>query len=154
MEIAAGIGSDVPFCLCGGMALARGRGECLTAVAPTPKRYLVLVNAGEHVSTAEAYAQIDKRTCVEPLGNCDALLETLCRDDRPLQEDLLRNDFAPLVLPLCPGATHALRILREIGGVTQMSGSGSTVYGVFPNEDAAKKAVSRFDENTFCVTTL
>lgn len=154
LGIAAEIGSDVPFCLYGGVAVVQGRGERLTAVAPTPKRYLVLVNAGEHVSTAEAYARLDKSTRVDPIGNCDELLEVLHRDDIPLREDLLRNDFAPLVLPLCPGATDALRILRELGGVAQMSGSGSTVYAVFSDEDTARYAASKFTGNVFCVTTL
>lgn len=153
-EIAAGIGSDVPFCLDGGIALAQGRGECLTTVAPTPKRHLVLVSAGEYVSTAQAYARMDERQSVDPLGNCEELLAALHSDVATVRGDLLRNDFAPLVLPSCPKASDALRHLRELGGAAQMSGSGSTVYAVFSDERAASTAAAQVAGKVFCVTTL
>lgn len=154
MKIAAEIGSDVPFCLDGGTALVHGRGECLTAVAPIRKRHLVLANAGEFVSTGEAYAQMDERQSPKPLGDCEALLSALCSSDTTIPENLLRNDFASIVLPHCPKASDALQRLRNFGGAGQMSGSGSTVYAVFQSEDAANAAAAQITEKTFCVTTV
>ena len=152
-NIARGIGSDVPFCVSGGLALARGRGELLTPMEPCPRRYLLLVNEGEYVSTAKAYAMLDARATIDPLGDCRELLTAL-RSTGEIRDGLLRNDFAPAVLPHCPRALATLRHLRELGGVAQMSGSGSTVFAVFPNEAAAKAAAREMPESAILATTL
>lgn len=152
-NIARGIGSDVPFCVSGGLALARGRGELLTPLEPCPRRYLLLVNEGEYVSTAKAYAMLDARATIDPLGDCRELLTAL-RSTGEIPNGLLRNDFAPAVLPHCPRARAALRHLRELGGTAQMSGSGSTVFAVFPNEAAAKAAAREMPESAILASTL
>lgn len=152
-NIARGIGSDVPFCVSGGLALARGRGELLTPLEPCPRRYLLLVNEGEYVSTAKAYAMLDARATIDPLGDCRELLTAL-RSTGEIPNGLLRNDFAPAVLPHCPRAQVALRHLRELGGTAQMSGSGSTVFAAFPNEAAAKAAAREMPESAILASTL
>lgn len=141
LELAASIGSDVPFCCVGGLARCEGRGERLTILPSLPKRHLVLVNAGETVSTAEAYAALDGRREVAPLGDGDTLLAALRAGDNVACRRSFRNDFSAVVLPQCPRALAAFYALESRGIPTQMSGSGSTIYAVFPDEASARAAV-------------
>ena len=67
---------------------------------------------------------------------------------------MLRNDFADTVLPQCPKATKALLRLGELGGVAQMSGSGSTVFAVFQSESEARIAAATITGNALYATTL
>ena len=153
LEIAGGIGSDIPFCLVGGLAVTRGRGELLTQIDLRHIYHLVLVNMGEYISTSMAYAFLDKRPCVGDLGDCAEILSALSDGEAALSTDLLRNDFSPVILPLCPCATAALARLQELGGVAQMSGSGSTVFAVFPDERSARAAAEQMTGNVYYATT-
>lgn len=58
-ELAAEIGSDVPFCICGGTALAEGRGEILTALPEPQEAVIVLAKPQQAVSTAWVYKEFD-----------------------------------------------------------------------------------------------
>lgn len=154
LELAASIGSDVPFCLVGGLARCEGRGERLTILPPLPKRHLVLVNAGEPVSTAEAYAALDGRMEITALGDGDALLAALRAGDNVVCRKSLRNDFSAVVLPRCPRALEAFHAFESFGIPTQMSGSGSTIYALFPDEASARAAVCTFGKGAIYVHTV
>ena len=60
-RLGAKLGSDVPFCVAGGTALAEGRGEILTALPDLPPLYLVLAKPGLEISTPWAYREFDKQ---------------------------------------------------------------------------------------------
>lgn len=154
LELAASIGSDVPFCLVGGLARCEGRGERLTALPPLPKRHLLLVNAGEPVSTAAAYAALDDREEIAPLGDGEALLTALRLGGEAVCRTGLRNDFASVVLPQCPRALAALRALEGYGVPTQMSGSGSTIYALFPDEASARAAAQEIGQGAVYAYTV
>lgn len=154
LELAASIGSDVPFCLVGGLARCEGRGERLTALPPLPKRHLLLVNAGEPVSTAAAYAALDDREEIAPLGDGEALLTALRLGGEAVCRTGLRNDFATVVLPQCPRAFAALRALEGYGVPTQMSGSGSTIYALFPDEASARAAAQEIGQGAVYAYTV
>ena len=69
IELAAQLGSDVPFFLLGGTAAGIGRGTELFPLPDTPARHGVLVSTGVHVSTAEAYAGLGPRLTTESIQN-------------------------------------------------------------------------------------
>lgn len=137
--LGAKLGSDIPFCLSGGLALCSGRGERVTPLTAPAPYALLLVNTGEPVSTGAAYAMLDS---TPRGGNADwrEAYRALIERDFDALGDYLVNDFTRPILPTCPQAYSAYRALAAVGGIALMSGSGSTVFGVFRDTEAAEKA--------------
>ncbi|MCR5613084.1 4-(cytidine 5'-diphospho)-2-C-methyl-D-erythritol kinase [Treponema sp.] len=150
-SIAAKVGSDVFFFLsCDesghGAAVVTGRGECVKSIPMRNDLYYLLVFPGVHSSTKEAYALVDE------------FYESGKKMEYPVLEDLVRiyngpvkdwsfvNTFTGVIARKYSIIGQALSDLRESGALyTDMSGSGSTVFGVFASkEDAlsAKKKLS------------
>jgi len=123
------LGSDCSFFLMDGPARGRGRGEILEPLQLTLKGYfLVIVAPPIHVSTAEAYAQVKPKT---PNNDLSEVL------NQPVTEwrNLLVNDFEPSVFARHPELTSIKNRLYERGAVyAAMSGSGSSVFGIFAKE--------------------
>ncbi len=147
LEIAAALGSDVPFFLEGGAAVALGRGTEFYPVPEIRPWPLLLVTPSLHVSTAEAYAALG-RGLTSDCNNCDIMSFQSCV--RALSEPPGKygwpcvNDFEPAVFsryPLLKSIKEAL--LRAGARPALMSGSGSTVFGVFPGRDARDRACRR-----------
>jgi 4-diphosphocytidyl-2-C-methyl-D-erythritol kinase len=133
-EFAAQLGSDCPFFIEGGLQLAEGRGEQLTKIEPLRKTvYLVLCNPQIHVSTATAYAG------VQPENGRASLL------DQFQTEGLkgLLNDFERTVFQASP-LIEALKNELYNAGATYaaMSGSGSSVFGIFDKEPILTSAMN------------
>jgi 4-diphosphocytidyl-2-C-methyl-D-erythritol kinase len=142
-EIALSLGSDVPFFLVGGTAYATGRGEVLTPIEPMNGVPLLLVLPEERVITREAFARITRYS--EPLG-IDAYRDF----------SAFTNDFEEPVFEMLP----RLRTLKErlyASGAkwAQMSGSGSTLFGVYESAAARDEAAAAFEDVRVerCVTT-
>ena len=143
-ELAAEIGSDVPFFLGPPAAYATGRGEQLTPLQDpqtgAPYRFpfvLVVVVPPVHVSTAEAYGRIQPRDGGRPDLSDLVASNSLAR----WQADLV-NDFEVPVFKAYPEIYGAKLLLLEAGaGYASLSGSGGAVYGVFEKEETALEAV-------------
>lgn len=146
--LGAKLGSDIPFCLSGGLALCCGRGERVTPLAAPAPYALLLVNTGEPVSTGAAYAMLDS---TPRGGNADwrEAYRALIERDFDALGDYLVNDFTRPILPTCPQAYGAYRELAAAGGIALMSGSGSTVFGVFRDTEAAEKAKTEIGDYPF-----
>ncbi len=147
-RIGASLGADIPFCLVGGTRLCRGRGERMTALPAIPPCGVVLFLSGETVSTGAAYAALDHAFDGFADGvahaSLSAMLASLEGDTLAAIGDASYNIFESVILPDCPRAAAALTRLREEGAaVARMSGSGPTVFGLFPNEEAAARAAAR-----------
>jgi len=151
--IAGELGSDVPFCLYGKTALCEGRGEIMTKLPDSLEMHFVIALGNEHVSTPTAYKRLD-----EIYSNFDGSVKTdsenrysrLISDMKSgaLTEAALYNVFEPAVLPICPKAENIKRRLRELGAVASlMSGSGPSVFGIFPDEASAIAAKERLCED-------
>ncbi len=156
MTLAGELGSDIPFCVCGGLALCAGRGERVKKLdAPEGQRHFLIVNRGEHVSTAEAYALADARmTIPAPRDTSKDCLAALEGDLTGLQA-YLYNDFESCILPLCPLVAEAKEDLLRTGAVAVlMSGSGSTVYGVYDNREAARAAQGKLPYHSYYATDV
>jgi 4-diphosphocytidyl-2-C-methyl-D-erythritol kinase len=131
-DLAARLGSDVPFFLDGPTALACGRGEVLSRVTPPPPLKGMLVNPGFGVSAGWAYGQLTKQSTATDL-TMSTILEALRKHDLPLLADVMVNDLEPGVAATYPIIRRMQETLQTMGApVTFMSGSGPTVAGLFP----------------------
>lgn len=138
-DLAAEIGSDVPFCIRGGTQLAEGRGECLTPVSPLPDCHIILCKPPFSVSTRRVFSLLDTYKPYRP-DHEGALAALSCGDLRALAQRLF-NALEEVV----PTGRHDIAAIRRtlldagaLGAV--MSGSGPTVFGLFSSEDGARPA--------------
>jgi 4-diphosphocytidyl-2-C-methyl-D-erythritol kinase len=137
LEVAAGLGSDVPFFLGPSpLAVGSGRGEVLEPLEALPPADLVLVSPPVHVSTAAAYRALDERRPVDP-GDAPA-----GRSLRPESwhdvAEYAHNDFQDLIALEHPEVQRALGALGAAGAlISLMSGSGSSCFGLFPDASSA-----------------
>ena len=134
-RVAASVGADVPYFLLGGTALGIGRGDRLRSVAPELGRYwVVLAVPGFGVSTADAYRWHDRHAGLRerpgPRGGDWAMRLAACG-----------NDLEPAVTSRCPEIGVMVGRLRRTGALmSAMTGSGSTVFGLFGREAQARRA--------------
>lgn len=145
--LACSIGSDVPFFLGSTAALVQGRGEKLTPIESRGDLYGVLIWPAIHCSTAEAYSLVDTWKTEHPLDHVSwPSVESLATIySGPLAGWIqFRNSFtAPIEAkyPLIKTAREAL--LREGAVFAEMSGSGSSVFGLFKEKKEAELAFSQ-----------
>ncbi|MBR6735495.1 MAG: 4-(cytidine 5'-diphospho)-2-C-methyl-D-erythritol kinase [Oscillospiraceae bacterium] len=139
------VGADVPFCLRGGAALCEGIGEIMTPQKPLSKGAFVIVKPAGGVSTAEAYRAVD---ALEEKMEADnsAVIAALDNGDLKALGKSLNNVFT-----LCCPVDDVRAIIDEmktLGALgAEMSGSGSAVFGLFENEEEAKKAAPLLMKN-------
>ncbi len=140
-EIAATLGSDLPFLVSGGTALMRGRGEILEPQGWAGTVFYVLVYPKIEVGTAWAYGQLGPvLTENTPYLKFSDSLSGGCVDHERLFE-VLENDFTPVVERAYPIVAELRSQLDRAGArTTSMSGSGSTVYGIFDDRKTASQA--------------
>ncbi len=142
-QIAATLGSDIPFLVEGGTALMRGRGEILESLSWEGAVFYVLAYPDVEISTAWAYGQLGPSlTENSPYFNFIVSLSGGCVDHDRLFE-VLENDFTPAVERTYPIVAELRSQLDRVGArATLMSGSGSTVYGIFDDRKTASQAQS------------
>ena len=155
-EMAAQLGSDVPFFIRGGTALATGRGEKLSALPDMPPCWLVIVKPEESHSTAAMYAAIDNAP-QRVSGDSRTVREGLEKGDLSAIAAGLSNDFQQ-VLPEDSAVPDIVERLRQQAALNaQMTGSGSAVFGLFrcqKDAEAAAKALKEIYPRTFCVSKV
>jgi 4-diphosphocytidyl-2-C-methyl-D-erythritol kinase len=138
--LSAKVGADVPFFFCGGTALGKGRGDELTPLADLPAHAAVLVFPPFGVSTAAAYGWLDEdRAAGRGAARADRGVLRLA-DGSPLT---VENDLEPPVAARHPDIARIRESLVRAGArAAAMSGSGSTVFGLFEDPAAAADAVA------------
>ena len=144
LHIAGEIGSDVPFCLTGGLALATGRGTELRALPSLSEGpVLVMVNPGIALSTAAVYGRFDALP-PPPRPDNPGLMAALADADWQKAGRHMVNMLEPAADSLCP-AIPPIRdaLLREGAIAARMSGSGPTVFGLFADRESARAAADR-----------
>jgi 4-diphosphocytidyl-2-C-methyl-D-erythritol kinase len=124
-ELALQLGSDVPYCLHGGVCLCEGRGEILTPLPLLPECWIVLCTPPVAVSTAEMFAKYD----------------SLSKESLALGAFL--DNIFEIVEPLPPVAEIKGILLGAGAENAAMSGSGPTVFGIFSSEICAKSAYDK-----------
>jgi 4-diphosphocytidyl-2-C-methyl-D-erythritol kinase len=143
-ELAAELGSDVPFALLGGTAIGSGRGERLTPALARGEYHWVVATADHGLSTPAVYAEIDRMRAAgevpapdpEPqIG--DRLMQALRAGDAEALGGCLVNDLQPAACSLDPILERALDVGRKVGALGGMvSGSGPTT--VFLARDSSQ----------------
>ncbi|HWO00188.1 MAG TPA: 4-(cytidine 5'-diphospho)-2-C-methyl-D-erythritol kinase, partial [Blastocatellia bacterium] len=138
-QVAAGLGSDVPFFLIGGTALGVGRGEEVYSLDQAECEQLLLVNPGFAVSTAEAYGKLSRLTSAGPAAMMPFTFFA-AKGIRGLSL-AVGNDLEEVVLAAHPEIAEVKRRLLSLGArQALMSGSGATVFGVFENVETSRLA--------------
>lgn len=142
-EAALSLGADVPFCIHGGTALARGVGEKLQTLAPMPDCFFVVAKPNFSVATKDAFQLYDS----QPDGNCPdsgALLAALERGELKAVAGNLYNGLEGPVGGEKPLIFRLREALLQNGALgARMTGSGSAVFGIFETGDQAHLAASR-----------
>jgi 4-diphosphocytidyl-2-C-methyl-D-erythritol kinase len=157
-DIAAELGSDVPFCLFGGTALCTGRGEKLVRISEPLSLSAVICKGSESVSTPKAYGTLDRLyrdfsdPSLLPPQSAEGMA-ALCRaGDAAAVSRGLYNVFEDAVYPVCPEALAQRNRLLSLGADgALLSGSGSAVFGLFSDLRAAREAASSLDGLAFAV---
>lgn len=136
VAIARSLGSDVPFFLAGTGALVEGTGERVTPLGALPPWHVLTIKPPVAVSTAAAYAELDRSERPNRPRNTSLslrMVEALQRADFDAVEDVLSNDFDEPVGRATPQIAAALDALRAAGATNaQLCGSGSCVFTVAP----------------------
>lgn len=153
------LGSDVPFFFYGPQALIRGWGQEVVPIAHSGSRWIVLVHPGFPIETGWAYQQLAQSRSEVP--QLSAELTALDQRDALDFQDILphiENDFEPALFPEMPRLGEIKDELCSLGAeAVLLSGSGSTVFGVFSEEHAATKAMDQMENapqcQVFCVPT-
>ena len=144
ISMASELGSDVPFFLMSPCAIGTGKGEILQPVENPISFYILMIYPGFPISTPWVYGNL-KLKLTKSENNISILKNFLMRSEFAQLGAVLYNDLEPVVFKRYP---EILRIKNELlssgAGGALLSGSGSTVFGIFDNPEIAKKALARF----------
>ena len=148
INICKQIGMDVSFFLKGSLQYAEGLGEVTTMMPPLFKGYSILViNPAFSISTKWAYSALNKN-----LPSNKMHYNLLALED-PLNWGLFRNDFEAIVIPGYPEIRVLKAVMLNSGAVySSLSGSGSTVFGIYNNYDQALSASKKIDHKKYHIT--
>ena len=135
------VGSDVPYCVLGGTALAEGRGEVLTPLSALPHCHVVICKPAFSISTPELFRAVDGvRLRCRP--DTDGVLAALEAGDLGGVARRMYNVFEDVLPPRQRAEVAAIRsVLVQHGALgANMSGTGPTVFGLFDDADRARSA--------------
>jgi 4-diphosphocytidyl-2-C-methyl-D-erythritol kinase len=146
LQIAAELGSDVPFFLHGGTAIGTGRGEMIEPIADKMAGPMLVVTPKKRVSTPKAYAAIGASNLTNEASN---RILRVCRNEAesldPLHSVLI-NDFESSVFAAFPEIGEVKRTLLDLGASNAvLSGSGASVVGIFDKEETRQAAIKALD---------
>lgn len=136
MTIGTGLGADVPFFIFGKTSWASGIGDRLQEAPPLPFLQFLLVNPGFEISTKSVYQGLNLRLTKQAINYSIPRFST--------EDDLIRgitNDLESVTVKLHPVLDQIKALLMKNGARgALMSGSGPTVFGIFPDEESARRA--------------
>ena len=151
-QLAETLGSDVPFCVSGGTAIATGRGEKLDPIQDLDNLWVVLAKYNNlSVSTPWAYKTYKQQFGDSYINDSEGIqsrtshlhsgpfVKAISHKDGEKIGQLLHNDLEKVVLPEYPQVTQLKEILQQAGGLgTMMSGSGPTVFTLCQSQTEAE----------------
>ena len=142
-EVAASLGSDVPFFLRGGAAWATGRGEQVEPLPSPPPTWLVLIPHDQTITdkTRRLYAALSPSEF--STGQSTRELVERLRRGTSLDPDLFVNSFTTAAMRIFPGLEERLQRVATIASETPfLAGSGPTTFLMYDSESEARKAVA------------
>ena len=147
-QIGERVGSDVPFCVLGGTALAEGRGERLTPLPPLPPCHIVICKPPFSISTPQLFGRVNVRKIVRrpDTAGVAAALEA---GDLAGVARRMYNVFEDVLEPRRLAEINEIKsVLIDCGALgASMSGSGPSVFGLFEDEARARDACARLRES-------
>ena len=140
MERGVQIGADVPYCIMRGTALAEGIGEALSPLPPMVKCPVLIAKPSISVSTKFVYQNLKlDDTTIHP--DIDRLIDDIKAKNLHDIAAHMGNVLETVTIPNYPVIDEIKKHMLSNGALgAMMSGSGPTVFGLFDNEDTAKKA--------------
>ncbi|MGG3468401.1 4-(cytidine 5'-diphospho)-2-C-methyl-D-erythritol kinase [Neobacillus pocheonensis] len=155
-ELGSEIGSDVSFCVYGGTALAKGRGEMITELQPPPTCWVILAKPFIGVSTAEVYRRLDINGMSHP--NIGQMIEAINSHDYQRVCQNLGNVLEEVTLNLHPEVAQIKEQMKRFGAdAVLMSGSGPTVFGIVQHDSRMHRiynGLRGFCDQVFAVRML
>ena len=146
-ELGASVGSDVPFCVLCGTAMAEGRGEKLRKLPDMPDCFFVVCKPDFSSSTPELYNKLDQ-SVIGKRPNHQAMESALLAGDLGQIAENLYNVFDPLVTKEHLELNYIKSIFNSYGSIgQQMTGSGSAVFGIVDNFEYAAVICNMLREN-------
>lgn len=143
-ELSKRLGADVAFFLSGGTQYAGGIGDELTQLPDFEGVHILLVNPGFPVSTKWVYTNLDMNNLGER-PNIPDIINAIKNMDINFVARNMRNVLESVTLKEYPELKNIVDKLTELGATgSLMSGSGPTVFGIFPDGDTAKAAKEEF----------
>ena len=146
-KIGEAVGSDVPFCVLGGTALAEGRGELLTPLAPLPPCQIVICKPPFSISTPRLFGRVNVRKIVRRPDTA-GVMAALEAGDLAGVARRMYNVFEDVLEPRRAAEIGEIKAaLIDCGALgASMSGSGPSVFGLFDGEEGARAACGRLRE--------
>ena len=145
IKIGSSIGADIPFCIMGGTAKAQGIGEKLTKLKPFKDKHILLANPGIAISTAYAYSKV----CLTgERYDLKELIQAMEQDDLKQVSNQLYNRLEKVIIsenPIIQDIKNSMIKNGALGAL--MSGSGSTVFGIFDDEEKMEFAHRKLSES-------
>ncbi|MDT7605188.1 MAG: 4-diphosphocytidyl-2-C-methyl-D-erythritol kinase [Acidobacteriota bacterium] len=139
--LGAKLGTDVPFFFTGGTALGTGRGTDVAPLADAAHAELLVVTPRVKISTAEAYKSLNAPALTKEFAPVNLLVSHAKSDFSDSLPSALANDFEPAIFRHHPEIERARDALLDTGaGGALLSGSGSSVFGVFASAEQVGRA--------------
>jgi 4-diphosphocytidyl-2-C-methyl-D-erythritol kinase len=143
LDIAAGLGSDVPAQVRPRRYLATGVGGHLTPLPSLPPYGVLLLPSRSRLRTADVYREADRQGLARGAADLAERLREVSTAAVDLPDELVVNDLEPAARALCPDIDDALEAARRTGALrTMVCGSGPTVLGLFGDLHAARSAAA------------
>ncbi|MCT1403500.1 4-(cytidine 5'-diphospho)-2-C-methyl-D-erythritol kinase [Paenibacillus sp. p3-SID867] len=134
LALGAELGSDVPFCVTGGTALATGRGEVLTPIPNPPQCWVIVAKPPINVSTAEVYGRL-RSDQIQRHPSAERMVEALTQGSFQQMCQSLGNVLEEVTLKMHPEVQQLKEGMLKLGADgALMSGSGPTVFGMVSKE--------------------
>ena len=134
MELGVRLGADVSYCVMRGTALAEGIGEKLTRITPVPHMWILIAKPQINVSTRLVYEQLDMGG-IQKHPDIDGIIRAIEAQDVVRIAQSMGNVLENVTVPLYPVIETIKQDMLSHGAINaMMSGSGPTVFGIFPDE--------------------
>ena len=147
MDYGVKLGADIPYCIMRGTALSEGIGEILTPLPPIPNCWFLIVKPTFSMSTKFVYENLHlDEIAVHP--DIDGMKEALYQRNLIGVTDRMENVLEQVTKKHYPAIGEIKDIMRKEGALNAlMSGSGSTVFGIFKSKETAEKAAAACHEH-------
>ena len=146
MERGVKLGADVPYCVLGGTAIARGIGEVLTPLPAPPDCHVIIAKPPVSVSTAYVYGHI-KPLEITKRPDIEAMAQSIKDGDLNKMASLIYNVMEDVTVGEYPIISEIKQVMLDGGALNSiMSGSGPTVFGLFDNKEKAQQCVKALEE--------